>query len=211
MQLTGEDIAALPQRYRAQLINCLPGFKPAVLVGTANLSGQTNLAIISSLFHVGAAPPLLGMILRPNPEGVERHTLENILETEQYTLNGFRIEQAAQAHQTSARYPRAASEFTQCGFSECYIEGFAAPFVTECLLQIGCQLREHQHLAINGTHLIIGEITLVTLPDHVVREDGSLNLSDIGIAAVTGLDSYHSVSLGQRYHYAKADTPSQQQ
>lgn len=205
MQLSGDDIAALPRRYRAQLINCLPGFKPGVLVGSADQNGQTNLAIISSLFHVGASPPLLGMILRPNPEGVERHTLTNILATEQYTLNGFRSEHAARAHQTSARYPRDASEFDQCGFTPRYVDGCKAPFVDECPLQIGLRLREHQCLAINDTHLIIGEITHLALPDEVIREDGSVDLTAMGLAAVTGLDSYHRVDVAMRYGYAKPD------
>lgn len=209
MQLTAKDIAALPQRERAQLINCLPGFKPAVLVGTVDAQAQTNLAIISSLFHVGAAPPLLGMILRPAPEGVERHTLENILETEQYTLNGFRIEQAALAHQTSARFARHESEFERCGFTEQYVKGFRAPFVSESPLKIGCQLREHQCLAINQTHLIIGEITHLSLPDNALREDGSIDLNAMRLATVTGLDSYHGVETGERYRYAKPDCKPQ--
>ena len=54
------DISQMEQRFRASFINSLGGFKSVVLVGTANESGETNLAIFNSLFHIGANPPLCG-------------------------------------------------------------------------------------------------------------------------------------------------------
>lgn len=206
MQLDRSDIDALPPRQRTQLINGLPGYKPALLVGTRHNS-LDNLAIISSVFHVGASPPLLGMILRPNPEGTERHTLDNILATGEYTLNGFRVSDAARAHQTSARYPRTTSEFSACGFTAYNQPASGAPFVAEAPLQIACQLREHQMLAVNGTHLLIGEIVWLQLPDGSLRDDGSIDWQMADLPVVTGLDSYHPVGVGIRYRYAKPDTP----
>ena len=43
MNLDKHEIEALPQRHRAALINSLPGYKPVVLVGTADSKGHTNL------------------------------------------------------------------------------------------------------------------------------------------------------------------------
>ena len=77
-----------------------------MLVGTCDEKGQTNLAIVSSHFHLGSNPPLLAMILRPSTGNSERHTLHNLLETQYWTLNGFSLDDAAQAHQTSAPYPK---------------------------------------------------------------------------------------------------------
>ncbi|MFN6039875.1 MAG: flavin oxidoreductase, partial [Bacteroidota bacterium] len=71
-----QDILSFEQRYRATFINSIGGFKSVALIGTKNSSGQTNLAIFNSLVHIGANPPLLGFIVRP--DSVERHTLENI-------------------------------------------------------------------------------------------------------------------------------------
>ncbi len=206
MQLDQTQLASLPSRYRAALINGLPGFKPAVLVGTRSALGQDNLAIISSLFHVGASPPLLGMILRPSPAGTERHTLDNILDTGEYTLNGVHRDFARQAHHTAARHPRGVSEFEACGFSPLRIDDFKAPFVRQSPLQIGCRLREHQLLTINQTHLLIGEITHITVPDDCVRSDGSCDLTAMGLLSVTGLDSYHRVEAGQRFTYPKPES-----
>ena len=71
---SAQELEALPTRFRGNLINGIAGFKPALLVGTADAQGQTNLALFSSVFHIGASPPLLGLIVRPCPEGTERHT-----------------------------------------------------------------------------------------------------------------------------------------
>ena len=78
IKLDAAALEALPSRYRANLINGITGYKPALLVGTASAEGASNLAVFSNVFHVGASPPVLGLIVRPRPEGTERHTLDNI-------------------------------------------------------------------------------------------------------------------------------------
>jgi len=199
------DIEALPQRQRAALINSLPGYKPAVLVGTTNEMGQSNLAIINSCFHVGAAPPLLGMIIRPAPESTERHTLENILETGWYTLNALTANLSRQGHHTSARFPRDQSEFEACSITPQWIPSINAPFVSESPVKIGMKLAEHHPMEINGTQLIIGSVETIEVNEGAVREDGSVDLQKLDVVTVVGLDSYHSVNQGQRYAYAKPD------
>ena len=81
---SNKNIIEMEQRQRAVFINSLGGFKSVCLVGTKNNQNQTNLSIISSLVHIGSSPALFGMIIRPGV--VERHTLENILETKYYTV-----------------------------------------------------------------------------------------------------------------------------
>jgi hypothetical protein len=82
------DLMALEQRYRAAFVNSLSGFKSVCLIGTKNPSQQTNLAIFNSLVHIGANPPYIGFISRP--DSVDRHTLSNIKETGLYTINHIR-------------------------------------------------------------------------------------------------------------------------
>ena len=203
-----QALQSLDKRQRVALVNSLPGFKPVVLVGSVNENSRTNLCVINSCFHVGADPALMGMIIRPAPEGTERHTLENILATKTYSVNAVTQNMAKRAHHTSARFNRDQSEFRACDFLERWHEGFSAPFVSESPLQLGLTLAEHIPLTINGTHLIIGSIELINLPaGHAPREDGSLDLQDMDVVACVGLDAYHAVNAGQRYSYAKPDKP----
>jgi len=205
MLLTSKDISALESRYRAALVNSLSGYKPANLVGTADREGRTNLAIISSVVHLGSHPPLLALIIRPSP--VERHTLDNILDTGFYTINHVSDQFIEAAHQTAARYPREQSEFAATGLSEDWVEGFAAPFVQEASIRMGLELREHRQLEINDTHFLIGEIVLAEVPENCLGSDGSIDISAAGTVALSGLDSYYSTRRLRRMAYAKPDLP----
>ena len=205
MQLDNAAINALEKRYRAALINSVTGFKPANVVGTADSEGNSNLAIISSVFHLGSQPPLIGMIIRPSP--VERHTLDNVLDTGSYTINHVASSFIEAAHQTAARYPRQQSEFVATGLTELYVDGVHAPFVAEANIRLGMALREHHPLAINGTHMVIGEIQWLDIPDACVAEDGSIDLAAAETVALSGLDSYHSTKRVARMAYAKPDLP----
>ena len=97
MIYTLRDIQKASKVFRLNLINSITGIKPGNLIGTTNKQGNTNLAIISSVVHLGSAPPLIGFILRPHHE-VRRDTYENILETGQYTINHIPEKHVQQAH-----------------------------------------------------------------------------------------------------------------
>ncbi len=203
MHLNSQAIADFPHRYRTQLINSIAGMKNASLIGTCSGAGLTNLAIVNSVFHLGAHPPLLGMIIRP--DSAPRHSLENLLETGCYTINHVNEQIFRQAHQTSARYPREISEFAATGLTAAWLDGFAAPFVAESKIQLAMTYREHQSLTINQTILVIGEITAIHLPDDLIDADGFVDIEQAGSLAVIGLDSYHSTHRLARLPYAKAD------
>ena len=50
--LHAKDIDLLDSRERVHLINSLGGFKSVSLIGTKSPSGNTNLSIFSSIFHI---------------------------------------------------------------------------------------------------------------------------------------------------------------
>ena len=74
MKFDQTDFNKMDKFYNANFINSLSGIKSANLIGTKDSNNQTNLAIFSSIIHIGSNPPLLGFINRPH--SVERHTLE---------------------------------------------------------------------------------------------------------------------------------------
>lgn len=202
-----KEIQNLEQRFRTTLINSLGGFKSTALIGTKNKEGQTNLAIFNSFFHVGANPPLIGFIVRP--DSVDRHTLSNILETGELTINHVNKDIYKNAHQTSARYPNDISEFDACGLTEEYIPGFYAPFVKESSIKIHATFAQRINIELNGTVMIIAKIKHITLPENCLGEDGYVNLEEVGTITSCGLDSYHSTQLIGRLSYAKPDKETQ--
>lgn len=202
-QIDSTDINAMEQRFRAHFINSLSGFKSANLVGTVDANGVSNLAIVSSVFHLGATPPLVGLIIRPDT--VPRGTLANIQSTECYTLNHVNSAIWQQAHQSSARYATGVSEFKQTGLSETYVEGICAPFVEQSHLRYALKLREVQPLAINGTILVIGEVIHIQLPHTAIQQDGYIDIESLDTITISGLDSYHRTQSMGRLTYAKPD------
>ncbi len=200
------DTAALQQmeqRKRAMLVNSIGGYKWVSLIGTIDENKNTNLAIFSSLFHLGANPALIGFIMRP--DSVDRHTLSNILATKVYTINHINENIYKQAHQTSARYEKEISEFDATGLSTQFKNNFIAPYVNESNIQMGVVFKERIDLTINGTILIIGEITQLFYPQHCICEDGFIDIEKANTITCAGLDSYHSTNRLSRLSYAKPD------
>lgn len=184
-------ISSLEKKYRISLINSISGFKSASLLGTINKQGHTNLAIFNSVVHIGANPPLLGFILRPTT--VPRHTYQNIIETEYYTINHIHSGMVENAHQTGAKYDASESEFDQCGFTAQYYQKFNAPFVKESRVKLGMHLQEVLPVKSNGTYLVVGEIVHILIDDEsYFDESGAISLTKAGTVAISGLDSYYS-------------------
>jgi flavin reductase (DIM6/NTAB) family NADH-FMN oxidoreductase RutF len=50
---------------RLNLINSCTGYKSANLIATKSEDGAVNVAIFSSITHLGSNPALIGFIVRP--------------------------------------------------------------------------------------------------------------------------------------------------
>ena len=201
MKYTKQDIKEMDQRYRAHFINSLSGFKSANLVGTRGLNGLDNLCIVSSVVHLGADPALLAFINRPHT--VERHTLENIIETGCYTLNQVNQSIYPKAHHTAARYEREESEFEKAGLSPLNLD-FPAPYVAESAIRLGMRLVEQVNLAVNNTIMIIGEIDEIHIKStDWIEDDGKVCIESAQTVCVSGLDGYHTTNTLERLAYAK--------
>ncbi len=187
--------------YRTNFVNSLSGFKSANLIGTISKEGKTNLAIFSSVIHVGANPPAIGFLMRP--VSVERHTYNNIKETNYFTINHINKEIFKKAHQTSARYDKDVSEFDECRLTPEYRDTIKAPYVKESQIKIGCRFVEELEIKFNGTIFIVGEILEVILPDDTVGGDGFVDIEKAGTIAISGLDGYHDTKRIARLSYAK--------
>jgi len=203
------DIDNMVQRVRANFINSLSGFKSGNLIGTRSTSkkdgtkGVDNLAVVSSVFHIGAHPPLLGMIMRPHT--VPRDTLQNIKDTGEYTINHICTSMVEKAHQTSARYDFEESEFEKIGLTPQMTDQVKAPYVLESHIKLGMQVQDIQVLAINQTELVIGQIVEVIVEPQWISDDGYVDIEAAESVAISSLDSYHSTQRIARYGYAKAN------
>ena len=202
MQVNKEDIQSMERRKRLNIINSVTGIKPANLIGTLSAEGKSNVAIFSSVVHLGSDPALLGFITRPTGE-VPRHTYENLKETGYYTINQVPTDIIKNAHYTSAKVDRQVSEFDKMHLSEEYLSNFKAPFVRESQLKIGMKFEQEIPIPLNGTLLIIGSIELLQINDEAVNEKGYIDLEKLNTAGISGLNSYYSVNFLESFPYVR--------
>ena len=186
------DLDGLEAKQKIRLVNSLSGYKPANLIGTINKNGIHNVAIFSSVFHLGTNPAMLGFIMRPPV--VRRDTYENILHSGFFTVNHVTADIAEQAHQSSAPYPSEVSEFDELGLTPVIREACPAPFVSESPVQICCELASDTEIPLNGTRMIVGHIRSVYLDEGLMDEYGDLDLAKAGVAVISGLNHYSNAN-----------------
>lgn len=205
MYLNKESIEGIERIKRLNIINSVSGIKAANLIGTKSNSGLPNVAIFSSVVHLGSNPALLGFILRPQSPELTFNTYANILENGFFTINHVPQELVENAHFTSAKFKKEDSEFEKCGFGEEYIEGFYAPYVRESKLKIGLKFLQEIPIEINNTSLIIGQIEHLIFPEEIMGKEGHLDIGKISSSGVVGLNTYYSINKIQTFPYAKVE------
>ena len=196
-----EDINNMHHLYRINLINSCSGYKSANLIGTKDKQGVSNVAVFSSVTHLGSNPGLLGFFLRPTT--VIRNTYDNIKKTGQYTLNHIHQDILEDAHHTSAKYDASISEFDVTSLEEEYKDDFVAPFVKGCPIQMAMEYVEEYPIKANDTILLIGKITQLYVPDNLLQKDGFIDLSKGKVATINGLDGYAVPQLKTRLDYQR--------
>lgn len=197
------EIEKMDKVPRLKLINSLSGFKSANLMGTINAEGVENLAIFSSVVHLGSHPPLLGCILRPHT--VPRHTYENIKETGWYTINHVNSAIYKQAHQTSGKYKEGLSEFEVSGLQPWYSDACRAPYVEAARIRIGLTPIEEHLVEANNTIMLVGAIQEVWIPEDCREEDGFLDIEKAGTVTISGLDAYHTTNRIDKMEYVRVE------
>ena len=195
------DINDMRHLYKINLINSCSGYKSANLIGTKSLDGIANVAVFSSITHIGSNPPFLGFFLRPTT--VIRNTYENIKETGFFTINHIHESILEDAHHTSAKYHKSISEFDVTALEEEYKNEYEAPFVKGAPIQMGMRYIEEYPIKANDTILLIGEIKDLFIQDSLIEEDGFVNLSKGNVACINGLDGYAVPKLKTRLDYQR--------
>jgi flavin reductase (DIM6/NTAB) family NADH-FMN oxidoreductase RutF len=201
MHYTRDQINDLEKIKKINLINSCSGYKSANLIGTISKEGITNVAVFSSVTHLGSNPPTLGFILRPTT--VPRDTYKNILESGVFTINHIFEDIIEDAHHTSAKYEEAISEFDITALEDEYHNNCIAPFVKGSPVQMEMKFIEEYHIKSNNVIHIISEIKNLYVKDDILNDDGFLDLAKGKVAAINGLDAYAIANGNTRFNYQR--------
>ena len=196
-----EDIDTLEKIFKINLINSCSGFKSANLLGSISKEGVSNVAVFSSVIHLGSNPPTLGFILRPTT--VPRDTYKNIKESGVFTINHIYEEIIEEAHHTSAKYPENVSEFDVTNLEEEFKGDFKAPFVMGSPVQMSMKFIEEIPVPSNNVMLIVAQIEELYIQDALLQKDGLINLSIGKVAAINGLDTYAIPTFKKQLSYQR--------
>ena len=196
MIITKNDISKYERVKRLKLINSICGLRGVHLIGTKSNDNISNLAIFSSVAHLGSYPPLLSMVSRPS-DLVKRNTIKNIINTKYYSINSVEKKIFKKAHKTSGKFSEAVSEFNECKLTEEYLNNFHSPFVKESNIKIGMKLLDIVEVKHNKTYIIIGEIELIK------TKFRNLERNFENSAAVIGLNTYYESKKIDELEYVR--------
>ncbi len=199
--LDKSDFQALSKVPRLNLINSCMGYKSANLIGTVSKEGIYNLAVFSSVTHLGSDPALIGFILRPTT--VPRHTYSNIKESDYFSVNAISESFINKAHQTSANYAPEVNEFEVTEIDMEIKTDCLVPFVKSSPVQLLCKYVNEYLIEENGTIHIIASIEKIYVENELLSDDYWIRLDQGKIVAINGLDGYAKTELIERFPYAR--------
>ena len=195
------QIDSMDKIRRLNLINSCTGYKSANLIVTKSLSQVSNVAIFSSVTHIGSNPPMISFITRPLT--VKRDTYNNIKEIPFFTVNHITEDIIEDAHHSSASYEDGISEFDKTNLEEEYKNDILIPFVKNSPVQLFCKYVNEYHITENDTVMIIATIENLFFDEKLLHKDYWLQLDRAKVVTINGLDGYALPLLKDRFAYAR--------
>lgn len=202
-----DKIAKLSKVPRLNLINSVTGYKSANLIGTISKSGVLNVAIFSSITHLGSNPPILGFMIRPIV-ATPRDTYKNIKENFYFTVNHITDSIIEVAHHTSANYESAVSEFDKTNLESEFLDDIEVPFVKNSPVRLLCKYLNEYKIEENGCIHIIASIEKIFVADALLEDDLFVRLDKGNVITINGVDGYALPTLNNRFEYAHPNQKS---
>lgn len=202
-----QSIDSLSKVPRLNLINSVTGYKSANLIGTISKSGILNVAVFSSITHLGSNPPMLGFMVRPIVT-TPRDTYKNIKENFYFTVNHITDSMIEAAHHTSANYELAVSEFDKTDLESEFLDEIQVPFVKNSPVRLLCKYLNEYKIEENGCIHIIASIEKIFVADDLLENDLFVRLDKGNVVTINGVDGYALPTLVNRLEYAHPNQKS---
>lgn len=167
--------------------------RPIAFVSSMDKDGNVNLSPFSFFNLFSINPPIL--IFSPSRrvrDNTTKHTLQNVEEVPEVTINIVGYDMVEQASLASCEFPKGVSEFLKAGFTEVPSTKVKPPRVGESKASFECKVNQIIPLGEEGGagNLVICEILLAHIDDSVFDEDGKINPWKVDAVARMGNDYY---------------------
>src|SRR6478609_58936 len=167
--------------------------RPIAFVSSIDKEGKVNLSPFSFFNLFSTNPPIL--IFSPSRrvrDNSTKHTLQNVLEVPEVTINIVNYNMVQQASLASCEFPKGMNEFIKSGFAEIASKKVKPPRVAESPVSFECMVKEVKLLGTEGGagNLVICEVLLMHIKEEVLDEQGRLDPFKLDAVARLGNDYY---------------------
>lgn len=175
-----------------RLLNSSVAPRPIAFVSTISKEGHVNLAPYSFFNIAGFNPPMLVFAPTLNRHGEKKHSLLNVEEVPEVTINLVNHAMVEQTSLASAEFDRHINEFEKAGFKALPSERIRPPRVAEAPVAYECLVRQLVPLGDQpgaGT-MVVCEVVLAHFQDHIFAENGAIDPHKIDLVGRLGADWY---------------------
>ena len=150
---------------------------PAVMVSTADKSGNTNILTIAWTGTVCTNPPMAYISVRP-----ERYSYHMIEESREFVINLTTEKLAWAADFCGVRSGRDVDKWKECSLTAEPAQSLKyAPSIKESPVNIECRVIRTEKLG--SHHMFLAEVTAVRVDDSYLDEKGKFELNRTGLLA----------------------------
>ncbi|HLV63370.1 flavin reductase family protein [Galbibacter sp.] len=167
--------------------------RPIAFASTIDKKGKVNLSPFSFFNVYSSNPPIMIFsVNRRVRDNTTKHTLENILQTNQVVINIVDHTIVHQASLSSTEYPKGVNEFIKSGLTMRKSEVVKPYRVAESPVQFECKVNEVIALGDQGGagNLIIAEVLKIHIRPEILDENNAIDPLKIDLVARMGGDWY---------------------
>ena len=156
--------------------------RPIAFVTSMNADGQANAAPFSFFNAMGYAPPVVVLGFSPNPDGSQKDTPNNIMETREFVVNLVDEPLAAQMNITAATLPADVDEISLAALDTIPSLDILPPRLAASPVSFECKYFNDMPLS-GGGRIIVGEVLHFHLRDAIVSslEPLRIDLNKLGV------------------------------
>jgi flavin reductase (DIM6/NTAB) family NADH-FMN oxidoreductase RutF len=163
--------------------------RPIAFASTIDKEGNVNLSPFSFFNVFGANPPIV--IFSPARNGrtnTNKHTFENVKETNECVINIVNYPMVEQMSLASTGYDKGVNEFEKAGFTEIESELVKAPRVKEAPVQMECKVMQIIETGDGGGagNLVICEVIKLHINESYLDENGKIDSVKMDLVARMG-------------------------
>lgn len=183
--------------------------RPICFASTIDADGNVNLSPFSFFNLFSTNPPVI--IFSPARrvrDNTTKHTLQNILEVPEVTVNIVSYDMVHQVSLSSCEYSKGTDEFLKAGFTKESSQLIKPPRVKESPVQMECKVIEVKTLGREGGagNLVIAEILVMHIIKTVLDEAGKIDQRKLDLAARLGGNWYGRVNANNIFEIKKPNT-----